>query len=731
MNKHINRAATLYLILLSVLSQAYLMNETLGCKVSWSFPLWVILLILLTWFSACFRRGIFIGMPLAGLVLYLAYHSLGANPSAQLNDLFDRITGVYYEHFYAPGASYSFLNSVPDHTLVMIFLAFLLAAYMSSALTTRSGRLVMSFMGTVPFFAACLASNGKPSVTPVVAMMLFWILLLVSGGSYEENSSDGKAVFLLSIPVAILLCLVLWFCHPERYEINEEDITASQRFDRLTQLLSDLFGGESSRVEYTGPAEGQLQQVTPIPTEKPENQSAPWHNERGELDLTLPYDPDLVEKELLKIRSDSRGTLYLRTISYGDYLGTGWAADAENAPVSSLPFAARIISRQSVPHRLSVTPYIDLDYQCVPYYSTASGGKDSYVPSGWRSSYTLEYYRLSNPLPDQSQSPGDEQEASYAAYAHRTYTLLPGDTRAAIQRLCESLGFSPDSPNLIQEVAGYIQSAGTYDLETGAYPSSDYAVYFLTEARHGYCIHFATAAAVMYRSLGIPARVTEGFLVDVEADQEYTVLGANAHAWVEVYQEGLGWIPVEVTGRSGLGQTEIPDTEPSEVPQGSDGDVQEEPAPTQPEAGEEGAEGAQELPVGVIENQEQEYLQTPKNRRRIQVLLRCLPILAILFGAIPLWRLLVRLWIRAQLNQKDGKRSAIALWRYAQKVSSFGVELPFALRNTAEKASFSTHSISKEELLQSRQLLSEMINEVYPALKPWKKLQFKYFYGLK
>lgn len=77
----------------------------------------------------------------------------------------------------------------------------------------------------------------------------------------------------------------------------------------------------------------------------------------------------------------------------------------------------------------------------------------------------------------------------------------------------------------------------------------DFVDSFLFEQKEGYCTYFASAMAVMGRCLGIPTRYVEGFYVDFEdkEDSYYIVKNSDAHAWVEVYFDGIGWIPFEPT----------------------------------------------------------------------------------------------------------------------------------------------------------------------------------------
>jgi transglutaminase-like putative cysteine protease len=72
---------------------------------------------------------------------------------------------------------------------------------------------------------------------------------------------------------------------------------------------------------------------------------------------------------------------------------------------------------------------------------------------------------------------------------------------------------------------------------------------FLFRDRIGYCQHFSGAMALMLRMLGIPARVAAGFTPgSYNTDtKEYRVRDLDAHSWVEVWFEGIGWVPFDPT----------------------------------------------------------------------------------------------------------------------------------------------------------------------------------------
>ncbi|MGH2726624.1 MAG: DUF4129 domain-containing transglutaminase family protein, partial [Actinomycetota bacterium] len=92
----------------------------------------------------------------------------------------------------------------------------------------------------------------------------------------------------------------------------------------------------------------------------------------------------------------------------------------------------------------------------------------------------------------------------------------------------------------------------TYDEEVALRHTIDNLVTFLVEVRRGYCEQFAASMAVMARTLGLPSRVAIGFAVGTQGTQpdEWEVTSRQAHAWVEIWMSGFGWVTFEPTPRS-------------------------------------------------------------------------------------------------------------------------------------------------------------------------------------
>jgi transglutaminase-like putative cysteine protease len=100
-------------------------------------------------------------------------------------------------------------------------------------------------------------------------------------------------------------------------------------------------------------------------------------------------------------------------------------------------------------------------------------------------------------------------------------------------------------------VEHYLRSTRfTYDLTPGLKKDVPPLVDFMTRRRHGYCQMFSGAMALVLRMHGIPARVAVGFTTGKppqKAGDPYIVTDRNAHAWVEVFFPGYGWMPFEPT----------------------------------------------------------------------------------------------------------------------------------------------------------------------------------------
>jgi hypothetical protein len=144
--------------------------------------------------------------------------------------------------------------------------------------------------------------------------------------------------------------------------------------------------------------------------------------------------------------------------------------------------------------------------------------------------------------------PADWSEAQRAHY-----TEVPSDPRYA--ELSEQIVRDVDprfvGDDVVKALAlkQYLEKKGFYSLKEKSLDGDDPVAQFLFGDMHGYCVHFAHAAVFLLRSQGIPARVAIGYGVQTQqrgAGSAVLIFANEAHAWPEMYLEGVGWVTFDI-----------------------------------------------------------------------------------------------------------------------------------------------------------------------------------------
>ena len=91
------------------------------------------------------------------------------------------------------------------------------------------------------------------------------------------------------------------------------------------------------------------------------------------------------------------------------------------------------------------------------------------------------------------------------------------------------------------------QNGFTYDTRTAPASDANALADFLLNGKRGYCEQYASAMAVMLRALDIPSRVAVGFTAGYRDGKQRVITSRDAHAWVEVYFSGIGWVSFDPT----------------------------------------------------------------------------------------------------------------------------------------------------------------------------------------
>jgi transglutaminase-like putative cysteine protease len=131
---------------------------------------------------------------------------------------------------------------------------------------------------------------------------------------------------------------------------------------------------------------------------------------------------------------------------------------------------------------------------------------------------------------------------------------VPRDTDPRIRDLAARLGADAATPEVrVARTMEFLQSEYPYSLHMGAFRSRQPVAEFLFEKRQGWCQYFASAAALLLRLEGVPTRFVSGFRLrsGLLRGGHYVVRDADAHAWIEVWLPGTGWVEADPTPPAG------------------------------------------------------------------------------------------------------------------------------------------------------------------------------------
>ena len=131
------------------------------------------------------------------------------------------------------------------------------------------------------------------------------------------------------------------------------------------------------------------------------------------------------------------------------------------------------------------------------------------------------------------------------------YTRLPSGSNEKAQDFARQLNEqTADLPQFISALRSFISDKDfSYTLSPGTFDGDDQIDEFLFESKSGFCSYYAGSVAFLLRSIDVPARVVLGYMGGEEnqLSNALSVYQYDAHAWVEVFFEGQGWLRLDPT----------------------------------------------------------------------------------------------------------------------------------------------------------------------------------------
>ncbi len=529
-----------------------------------------------------------------------------------------------------------------DSTGCLILLALPLACFPAWVIN-REGSVLFVLLACAPVLCLVLMIVDLAPERWLVLLTAALLLLILTNGVRNRNAGQGSLLLCwLLVPVFLLTGFLAYFWPPDAYERSP-----------LAQNL-------------------QLQAETLLnhPGELPFFSSDTAPSETVALDTVGPRSRS--RSTVMEYRSDT-SLSYLRGVFYTTYDENVWMLEEEppaETPLfpSDLPVhTAEIRTRRKEPYLY--TPYYTLSEQ-LPYQTNQDGLRQ----------YSVQYRETNLYSTISYLSP-------YVDYVNQTYLQLPETLRPILEEILLAEGLLQGSA---EEIAQFVRSGAVYDLNTPAVPEGeDFVLYFLQESHRGYCVHFASAATLLLRAAGIPARYVTGFSVSGEPDQWNTVREDQAHAWVEYYAGS--WQVLDPT----------PSAPSTEAVSPSEEEVLPPYAPQQPER-------AESVPTP------SEPTATPISTSR-QIHWWLPPLGAIVLLTVLLLRRFSVLHHRKkQLYCASPNEAALLLWQQMAALSRHCGKAPSeALICLAEKAKFSQHTLTEQEL----DLLSQAVREHQSTLR--------------
>ena len=540
-------------------------------------------------------------------------------------------------------------------------------AWITAWVCSREGLSALVVLGCLPVLVLCLIVVDVAPVLWLILLTGCLLILIVSQSVRERGTAEGsRLAWWLVLPTIILISgiTVLW---------PPADYVRAEWSDALQQVAED--GLDVSTLQQTIGA------------------AAPkWNRELREVDLSKISPKSTLSYRILDYRADVPVS-YLRGVSLGHYENNTWSAlDSQAyraAEVDCEPILAAAFPTAEIEIRTAkVQPMLYTAYHPSRIPDGAVAVDDAYIRN---SEKQTEYYVAFSPVLS-----GYPMSAEYDRYVKEHYLQIPEELRQPLTDIAAEAGLLYTDAGT---VADYVKNCAVYDLKTARVPDGkDFVLYFLQESKQGYCVHFATSAALLLRTVGIPSRYVTGYAVSGEAGQWNTATEADAHAWVEYYVDGVGWCPLEVTPAADETETppvsEPPIQDEPDLPQNQSPAAEE--APSEPEASLFGDKTVEETSVGML---------------RGMWWLCVLPLLIVL--------ILLRYWFALQYRRKRCRkghpnRRALTLWRWLVQLSKAEErKIPEELLCLAEKARFSQHTLEEAEL----QLLQQAVDRAVQELK--------------
>lgn len=628
----------------------------------------------------------------------------------------------------------------------LIAAAVLLAFMLGWTVADRHSTCLTVILTVLPLLPALLA-NILPWWPALMMVVACWLVLLFTS-LLRGASANGLHRFVAAALLACSALLVLLSVFMPQTDYTHPTWTKIA-YARLTELGSRIIS--------------RLTMDTAVPYTLPG--AVATAGSSMTVDLASAGPLQYTGGTVLRVATETPGRIYLRGYTAALYNRTSWRqlSDEDYQSFSQMfdidwrginqpayfPFFTNTLS--TPPYSIEVEN-IAAPRNCVYHPSqlipgsgdgtvdNASFVQDVYLsPYNGTSTHTFYYYPPDELLrgAESRMHEAEQPEMAYRYFVYQNYTDIPPDFPEDIapwlqeaERLSGDYTPSVESiPEPYREriatawkVAYMLDVTTEYDAETPAMPpGKDFVTYFLSESRRGYCMHFASAATLLLRSMGIPARYVGGYAATMQESGVFDIPDSAAHVWVEIYLDGYGWHPVEVTPAAREDPI-LQDHTPAEpLPESPVEPPQEDtPDSVVPE------EDATPAPP-----EEENQSSSPQAEDAANLRWLLYPAVLIMFAvALALRRLFLRWMRQRKTHEADINCSVLNAYGYMLRLQPWGLQKNEEIEELAQKARFSQHTLTQDEHAVVLHWLEAEELRIDQSLPAWKRLLFRYLFGL-
>ena len=607
------------------------------------------------------------------------------------------VLGEYVQafHFSMPNVLASALESGADATLALAIFAVLIALCTLWTVLSRCS-LAGVFLISMPFLVVCLVIlQTEPATWPMLLLVGTLTLLCLTQKLRADTTQSGhRLTAMLALPVGVLIVALALIFPRAGYSRSEWS-------DGLAPVVTEA--AEKMNMFRKNAATGQVEFVSPF-TPSTLGRWA-WDSSVSSVNLRRVGPQRKTGRRVMQVRSNYTAICHLRADSLAVYEDSTWKAlkdeDYVNSGVSDelllLPDAQTL--NVGSPSELQIRTDMKSSIFYTPYRTMqpldgAEVVYDAYIKNPSQlTEYTVNYVYV-------EETPGNSEQ--YTSFVYNTYTQLPEDVRHELVQILNESGLErADTQLTARAIASYVAQSATYSLDTPRVPDGeDFALWFLRESDTGYCVHFATATALLLRAAGIPARYVTGYYLKTQAGQWVDASEDDAHAWVEYYLNGYGWQVLDPT------PADTSETAPEETQTQSPEEPEQTQSPEEPEQQPTESEPARTEQT-TQENAQAAPAETQEQGKTGWILSLLWAVLAAALVLI-VWQIVLLSLRKASMQSGSNNRRAVGLWRHIEFLCKLDKKAaPEALHAIALRARFSQHQITPQELAQLEDFAAE------------------------